>query len=88
MFPVEDGIHPVHAPPKRWCFRARLLSHEPAHRASGLRKAARRAIAGPRKALGDKDVNLPTLVPEWLFWALIALLVLAAFQGLQLAGVL
>jgi prepilin peptidase CpaA len=25
-------------------------------------------------------VNLPTLVPEWLFWALIALLVLAALQ--------
>jgi prepilin peptidase CpaA len=30
--------------------------------------------------LGDKDVNLPTLVPEWLFWALIALLALAAVQ--------
>ncbi len=25
-------------------------------------------------------MNLPTLVPEWLFWALIALLALAAFQ--------
>nr|WP_314442262.1 prepilin peptidase [uncultured Sphingomonas sp.] len=25
-------------------------------------------------------MNLPTLVPEWLFWALIALLVLAAVQ--------
>jgi prepilin peptidase CpaA len=30
--------------------------------------------------LGDKDVNLPTLVPEWLFWAFIGLLVLASLQ--------
>ena len=30
--------------------------------------------------MGGRDVNLPTLVPAWLFWALIALLALAALQ--------
>ena len=67
-------------PLKRWCFRARVFSHVPGQDASGLRKAAWRAIAGSREAWGENDVNLPTLVPEWLFWALIACLVLAAFQ--------
>lgn len=35
---------------------------------------------GNEKLWGCKDVNLPTLVPEWLFWALIVLLALAALQ--------
>lgn len=35
---------------------------------------------GEESCWGYKDVNLPTLVPEWLFWAFIALLVLAALQ--------
>ena len=30
--------------------------------------------------LGDNDVNLPTLVPDWLYWAFIGLLLLAALQ--------
>jgi prepilin peptidase CpaA len=48
------------------------------------KRLARRGGPGHRwrneDLLGDKNVNLPALVPDWLFWALIGLLLLAALQ--------